>query len=140
MSINKVILIGNVTKDPDIKQTKDGKEIANFSLATNDKWKDKSTGEQKEKVEYHNISAFGGVVNVIKNYVKKGSKLYLEGALETQEYEKNGQDVYSTKIVLKGFNSALQLLDSKGSKPIDSHNEAKGNGYQSQGEFVEDPF
>lgn len=139
MSINKVILIGNVTKDPEIRQTKDGKEIASFSLATNERWKDKN-GEKKEKVEFHNISAFGGVVNVIKNYVKKGSKLYIEGALETQKYEKNGQDVYTTKVVLKAFNSTLQLLDSKESRILDSHNEAKGNGYQSQDDFDQIPY
>ena len=83
MTINKVMLIGNVTRDPEIRATQDGKEIANLSLATNEKWKDKATGEQKEKAEYHRIVVFGGAVGVVKNYVKKGSKLYIEGSLQT---------------------------------------------------------
>jgi len=113
MSINKAIIIGNVTRDPEIRTTKNGAEIASFSIATNEKWKDKSTGDQKEKVEFHNISVFGGLVNIVKSYVKKGSKLYIEGKIETSKYEKNGVDHYSTQIVLQGFNSTLQMLGGK---------------------------
>lgn len=130
MSINKAILIGLVGQDPDIRQTRDGKEVASISLATSDKWKDKTTGEKKEKTEWHSISVFGGLVSVVKNYVRKGSKLYIEGKLQTEKYtDKNGIEKYITKIVLQGFNSSLEILDSK---KIDQHNEAKGNGYQPQ--------
>lgn len=132
MSINKVILVGICGKDPEIKQTKDGKEIASFSLATNEKWKDKSNGEQKEKTEWHNISVFGGIVGIVKNYVKKGSKLYIEGKLQTDKYEKDGVEKYTTKIVIQGFNSTLQLLNKIEGSEISQHSEDKANDYQQQ--------
>jgi single-strand DNA-binding protein len=134
MSINKVILVGICGKDPEIRQTKDGKEIASFSLATNEKWKEKSTGEQKEKTEWHNISVFGGIVGIVKNYVKKGSKLYIEGKLQTDKYEKDGVEKYTTKIVIQGFNSTLQLLNKIEDGGISQHSKDKGNGYQQQEE------
>ena len=114
-SINKVILIGNLGKDPEIRTTQDGREIANFSLATSESWKDKMTGERKDKTEWHNIVVFNdGLVKVIKSYVKKGSKLYIEGKLTTRKWQdQQGQDRYTTEIVLQGFNSTLVLLDSK---------------------------
>lgn len=117
MSINKVILVGNLGKDPEIRSTKDGKEIASFSIATSESWKDKSTGEKKEKTEWHRIAVFApGLVGIIKNYVKKGSKLYIEGQLQTRKWtDSNGADKYTTEIVLQNFNSTLQILDSKGS-------------------------
>jgi single-strand DNA-binding protein len=129
--INRAILIGNVGKDPEVRSTQDGREIASFSLATSESWKDKSTGERKEKTEWHKIVIFNpNLVNVVKNYVKKGSKLYIEGAIQTRKWQnKEGQDMYSTEIVLQNFNGNIQLLDSKGDKPIDSHSEAKGNGF-----------
>ena len=122
MSLNKVCLIGNLGKDPEIRTTKDGKEIASFSLATTESWKDKQTGEKKDKTEWHSVTAFGAVVGVIKNYVKKGSKLYIEGKLETSKYtDKQGVEKYATKIILQGFGSKLLMLDrlmldSKGSQ------------------------
>ena len=114
-SLNKVTLIGNLGKDPEIRSTSDGREIASFSIATSENWKDKITGEKKEKTEWHRIVVFKeGLVGVIKNYVKKGSKLYIEGQLQTRKWVDNtGQDKYSTEIVLQGFNSSLLLLDSK---------------------------
>ena len=113
MSINKVILIGNLGKDPEIRTTGDGREIASFSLATSESWKDKNSGEKKEKTEWHNVVVFSaGLVNIIKNYVKKGSKLYLEGSLQTRKWtDKQGVDKYSTEIVLQNFNSTLQILN-----------------------------
>ena len=111
--LNKVTLIGNLGKSPDIRQTSDGREIANISLATTERWKDKNTGERKEKVEWHKISVFNqGLVNVVKNYVKKGSKLYIEGQLQTRKWtDNNGTDKYTTEIVLQNFNSSLLILD-----------------------------
>jgi single-strand DNA-binding protein len=130
MSINKVILIGNVGQDPQIRATKDGKEIASLSLATSEKWSDKSTGEVKERAEWHNVSIFGGLVNVVKNYVRKGSKLYIEGKLQTDKYtDKNGVEKYITKVVVQGFNSTLQILNKVEAGGINEHNQAKGNAY-----------
>lgn len=114
MSVNKVILIGNVGQDPEIKSTGDGRELATFSLATTESWKDKNSGEKKDKTEWHRIVIFSpGLVNIVKNYVKKGSKLYLEGQLQTRKWTDNsGIDKYSTEIILQNFNSVLQMLDS----------------------------
>ena len=116
MSVNKVILVGNLGQDPEIRNTSDGREIANFSLATSENWKDKSTGEKKEKTEWHRVVVFSqGLVGVIKNYVKKGSKLYIEGSLQTRKWTDNqGVEKYTTEIVLQNYNSTLQILDSKG--------------------------
>ena len=114
MSLNKVQLIGNLGKDPEIRQTKDGKDIASFSLATSESWKDKNSGEKKIKTEWHKIVVFGAIAGVVKNYVKKGSKLYIEGSLQTRKWtDKNGVEKYTTEIVLQNYNSNLQMLDSK---------------------------
>lgn len=120
MSLNKVILIGHLGKDPEIRQTKDGREIANFSVATSDSWTDKRTGERKSKSEWHNIVIFSeGLVKLTKNYIKKGSKLYVEGSLQTRKWtDKNGSDHYTTEIILQGFGSSIQLLDSANYKSI----------------------
>ncbi|MBM3579669.1 MAG: single-stranded DNA-binding protein [Alphaproteobacteria bacterium] len=115
MSINKVILIGNVGQDPEIRSMADGREVANFSLATSENWKDKNTGEKREKTEWHRVVVFSqGLVGVIKNYVKKGTKLYIEGALQTRKWTDNqGIERFSTEIALQNFNSSLQILDSR---------------------------
>ncbi len=111
MSVNKVILVGNLGKDPEIRSTKDGKEIANFSLATSERWKNKQ-GEQQEKTEWHRVTVFGGLVQIVKSYVKKGSKLYIEGTLQTRKWQdKSGNDKYTTEIILQGFGGVLQLLN-----------------------------
>lgn len=112
MSVNKICLLGNVTADPEIRATNNGKEIANFSIATSEKWKAQD-GTKQEKTQFHRISAFGGVVNVIKNYVKKGSKLYIEGSMEYGSYEKEGHKVYTATVMMSGFGSKLELLDSR---------------------------
>ncbi|MBM5782400.1 MAG: single-stranded DNA-binding protein [Pelagibacterales bacterium] len=135
MSVNKAIILGNCGNDPEIRQNQNGEDIANFSIATSESWKDKATGEKKEKTEWHKVVAFGSLAGIVKNYVKKGTKLYIEGQLQTRKWtDNNGVEKYTTEIVLKGFNSNLQLLDSKdkSGKPIDSHNEAKANAYQPQ--------
>lgn len=116
-SLNKVILIGNLGRDPEIRNTNDGKEIASLTIATSESWKDKMTGEKKEKTEWHRVVIFSeGLVSVVKNYTKKGSKIYIEGSLQTRKWVDNtGQEKYTTEIVLQNFNSQLILLDSKGS-------------------------
>ena len=127
-SVNKAVILGNVTATPDIRSTQDGKEIASFSVATNQKWKTKD-GTPQEKVEYHRIVIFSqGLVGIIKNYVKKGSKLYLEGSLQTRKWtDKEGVEKYTTEIILQGFNSKLLMLDSKVSQN-DTPKEKEGAG------------
>lgn len=128
-SVNKVILIGNLGRDPEIRSTQDGREIANLAIATSESWKDKSTGERKEKTEWHRVVIFSdGLVNVVKNYLKKGAKVYIEGQLQTRKWtDKDGQEKYSTEIVLQGFNSVLVMLDGKGGSS--SSGENAGGGY-----------
>lgn len=126
MSVNKVILVGNVGQDPEIRTTQDGREIASFSVATSESWKDKNSGEKREKTEWHRIVIFSqGLVGIVKNYVKKGSKLYIEGSLQTRKWtDSQGIEKFTTEIVLQNFNSTLQILDSK-----DRH--SSGDSFQS---------
>ena len=115
-SLNKVLLIGRLGADPEIKQMVNGKNVARLSLATSNTWKDKNTGEKKEKTEWHRIVIFNeGLVNVVQQYVKKGSQVYIEGQLTTRKWrdEKAGIDKYSTEVVLQGFNSVFKILSSK---------------------------
>jgi single-strand DNA-binding protein len=115
-SLNKVQLIGRLGADPEVKQMVNGKNIARLSIATSQSWKDKSTGERKEKTEWHRVVIFNeGLINVIQQYLKKGANVYLEGQLATRKWrdEKSGQDKYSTEIVLQGYNSSLTMLDGK---------------------------
>lgn len=114
-SINKVIIVGNLGRDPEIRATQDGREIANLAIATSESWKDRNTGERKEKTEWHRVAIFNeGLVNVCKNYLKKGSKVYLEGQLQTRKWtDKDGQEKYTTEVVLQGYNGNLTMLDSR---------------------------
>jgi single-strand DNA-binding protein len=115
-SLNKVQLIGRLGADPDIKQMVNGKSVARLSVATSQSWKDKSSGERKEKTEWHRIVIFNeGLVNVVQQYLKKGANIYVEGQLNTRKWkdEASGQDKYSTEVVLQGYNSSLTMLDSK---------------------------
>ena len=115
-TLNKVILIGRLGADPEIKQMVNGKSVARLSLATNQNWKDKNTGEKKEKTEWHRVVIFNeGLVKVVQQYVKKGTQIYVEGQLTTRKWkdEKSGLDRYSTEVVLQGFNSAFKILSSK---------------------------
>ncbi len=112
-SLNKVLLIGRLGADPEIKQMVNGKSVARISLATSQSWKDKNTGEKKEKTEWHRIVVFNeGLVNVVKQYLKKGAQIYVEGQLTTRKWkdEQSGQDKYSTEIVIQGYNSSLTML------------------------------
>ena len=113
-SVNKVILLGNLGKDPDIRSMQSGKKMASFSLATSKRWKDRNTQEQKEATSWHNIVVFNeGLVDVIEKYLKKGAKIYLEGELTTRKYQdKDGNDRYTTEVVLQGYNSNLTMLGS----------------------------
>jgi single-strand DNA-binding protein len=115
-SVNKVILIGNLGADPEIRRTQDGRPIANLRVATSESWRDKATGERKEKTEWHRVVIFNeGLCRIAEQYLKKGSKVYLEGALQTRKWQdKDGQDKYSTEVVLQGFNSQLTMLDGRG--------------------------
>jgi single-strand DNA-binding protein len=115
-SVNKVILVGNLGRDPEIRRTQDGKPIANLSVATAETWRDKATGERKEKTEWHRVVIFSeGLCKIAEQYLKKGSKVYLEGSLQTRKYtDKDGVEKYSTEVVLQGFNSTLTMLDSQG--------------------------
>ena len=115
-SLNKVLLIGRLGADPEVKQMVNGKNVARLSLATSNTWKDKNTGEKKEKTEWHRVVIFNeGLVNVVKQYVKKGAQVYIEGQLTTRKWkdEKSGIDRYSTEVVLQGFNSSFKILSSK---------------------------
>ena len=115
-SLNKVLLIGRLGADPDIKQMVNGKSVARLSIATSNSWKDKNTGEKKEKTEWHRVVIFNeGLVNVVQQYVKKGAQVYIEGQLTTRKWkdEKAGIDKYSTEVVLQGFNSTFKILSSK---------------------------
>ena len=113
-SVNKVILLGNLGRDPDIRSMQSGKKMASFSIATSKRWKDRNTQEQKENTSWHNIVVFNeGLVDVIEKYVKKGSKIYVEGELSTRKYQdKDGNDRYTTEVVLQGYNSNLTMLGS----------------------------
>jgi single-strand DNA-binding protein len=115
-SVNKVILVGNLGRDPEVRNTQDGKKIANLSVATSESWKDRNTGERKEKTEWHRVVIFNdALVSVVENYLKKGSKVYLEGQLQTRKWvdQASGQEKYSTEVVLQGFNGTLTMLDGK---------------------------
>ena len=122
-SLNKVLLIGRLGADPEIKQMVNGKSVARLSLATSQSWKDKNTGEKKEKTEWHRIVVFNeGLVNVVQQYLKKGAQVYVEGQLSTREWkdENSGQDKYSTEILIQGYNSSLTMLGGGNQNNIQS--------------------
>jgi single-strand DNA-binding protein len=115
-SVNKVILVGNLGKDPEIRSFQNGGRVASFSIATSESWKDKATGEKKERTEWHRISVLNeNLVGVVEKYIKKGSKVYIEGQLETRKWtDKDGQEKYTTEVVLRPFRGEITMLDSKG--------------------------
>ena len=120
-SLNKVLLIGRLGADPEIKQMVNGKSVARLSLATSQSWKDKSTGEKKDKTEWHRVVVFNeGLVNVVQQYLKKGAQVYIEGQLSTRKWkdEQSGQDKYSTEILIQGYNSSLTMLGGGGGRGI----------------------
>ena len=125
--VNKVIIVGNLGKDPEVRAMPNGDFVANLAVATSESWKDKQTGEQKEKTEWHRVAIFGKLAEIAGNYLKKGSKVYLEGALQTRKWTNNdGQDQYTTEVVLKGFNGVMQMLDRK------PQGQQQGGGFQQQ--------
>ena len=115
-SVNKVILVGNLGKDPEIRRTQDGRPIANLSVATSESWRDKATGERKEKTEWHRVVIFSeGLCKIAEQYLKKGAKVYIEGQLQTRKWtDPQGVEKYSTEVVLQNFNSTLTMLDGRG--------------------------
>jgi single-strand DNA-binding protein len=114
-SVNKVILVGNLGRDPEVRMTQAGNKIVNFSLATSERWRDKNSGEQREKTEWHRVVLFDErLAEVAEKYMKKGSKVYLEGQIQTRDYEKDGQKHYVTEVVLQRFRGVLTMLDSRG--------------------------
>jgi single-strand DNA-binding protein len=132
-SLNKVLLIGRLGADPEIKQMVNGKSVARLSLATSQSWKDKNSGEKKEKTEWHRIVVFNeGLVNVVQQYLKKGAQIYVEGQLTTRKWkdEQSGQDKYSTEIVIQGYNSSLTMLGG--------NNQANNIPSQDNGKSIED--
>ena len=116
-SVNKVILVGNLGKDPEVRSFQNGGRVASFSIATSESWKDKATGERKEKTEWHRISVMNdNLVGICERYLKKGAKVYIEGQLETRKWtDKDGQEKYTTEVVLRPYRGELTMLDSKGS-------------------------
>lgn len=138
-SVNKVILVGNFCADPEVRTMQSGDRVANFTIATSESWKDKATGERKQKSEFHRVVIFNqGLISVVENYTRKGSKVYLEGQLETRKWtDQQGVEKYSTEVVLRPFRGELTLLDSK-SEPNNNYQSAQA----SQPEEFEDsiPF
>ena len=128
-SVNKVILVGNLGADTEIRRTQDGRPIANLRLATSDSWRDITTGERREKTEWHRVVIFNeNLCRIAEQYLKKGSKVYIEGALQTRKWQdQSGQDRYSTEVVLQGFRGELTLLDRAGSSSNDAGS-AENNG------------
>ena len=141
-SVNKVILIGNLGQDPDIKTMQSGNKVCNLSIATSESWKDKTTGERKERTEWHRVVVFAqGIVSIAEQYLRKGDKVYIEGQLETRSWEQDGQKKYTTEVVLRPYRSSLNMLTSKnagGSRPPPNENaDPYGQGTQSGGYPVE---
>lgn len=135
-SVNKVILVGNLGRDPEIRQTQDGKEICHLAIATSESWKDRNTGERKEKTEWHKVVIFNeGLTNVAKNYLRKGAKVYVEGQLQTRKWvDQSGQEKYTTEIVLQNYNGTLTMLDSRpGSGGGQSGGGSSGGSYENAG-------
>ena len=141
MSINKVILLGNVGNDPKINKTKDGKKIASFSLATSEKWTGKQTNERREVTQWHNIVVFSdGLVGIIEKYIKKGTKLFVEGSLQTRKWTGNdGVEKYTTEIVLQGFNCKIDIVDNHNKSNV-SENYDGGSDNQPSGIEDDVPF
>ena len=127
-SLNKVLFIGRLGADPEIKQMVNGKSVARLSLATSQSWKDKNTGEKKEKTEWHRIVVFNeGLVNVVKQYLKKGAQIYVEGQISTRKWkdEQSGQDKYSTEIIIQGYNSSITMLGSASGNNLSNQDNSK---------------
>ena len=130
-SLNKVMLIGNLGADPEIRSFQNGGRVANLRIATSETWKDRNTGERQERTEWHTVAIFSeGLVNVCENYLRKGSKVYVEGQLQTRKWQdQSGQDRYSTEVVLRGYNGTLTMLDGRGEGGGGGGGGRSGGGY-----------
>lgn len=137
MSVNKAILIGNLGQDPEIKDLGNGRKVANLRIATSESWKDKDSGERKERTEWHSVAIFvPGLIGVIEANCRKGSQVYIEGQMQTRKYEKNGQDHYATDVVVQGPNSSFRMLDRRGEQggaPAGGSNQGSGQSGGNQG-------
>ncbi len=135
-SVNKVILIGNLGKDPDVRTMQNGKEMVTFSLATSESWFDKTSGTRSEKTEWHNIVVFSeGLVKIARDFVRKGSKVYIEGSLRTRKWvDQNNNDRYTTEVLLQNFNSVLTILDSRNTTNTESNTGGEYKSYNKEGE------
>lgn len=131
--VNKVIIIGNLGQDPEVRYMPNGNAVTNISVATSESWKDKDTGEKKERTEWHRVVFFGRLAEIAGEYLHKGSKVYIEGKLQTKKYEKEGQTHYSTEIVVDGFNGQMQMLDGHRDDTAKAANPAKQEPYNPQG-------
>ncbi|AEQ51478.1 single-stranded DNA-binding protein [Pelagibacterium halotolerans B2] len=128
-SVNKVILVGNLGADPEVRSLPNGNPVVNLRIATSERWRDGGGGEPREKTEWHRVVIFSeGLAKVAQNYLKKGAKVYIEGQLQTRKWEKDGQDQYTTEIVLQGFNSTLTMLDGRGEGGGDRDSGGYGGG------------
>ena len=134
-SVNKVILIGNLGRDPEVRTFQNGGKVCNLRIATSENWKDKNTGERRERTEWHSVAIFQeGLIRIAEQYLKKGSKVYIEGKLQTRKWQdQSGQDRYSTEIVLQGFDGVLTMLDGRGEGGGSSggYSDDRGGGYDS---------
>jgi len=130
-SVNKVILIGNLGADPEIRRTQDGRPIANLRVATSESWRDRNSGERRERTEWHRVVIFNeGLCKVVEQYLKKGSKVYIEGQLQTRKWtDQSGQERYSTEVVLQGFNSTLTMLDGRSGGGGGDYGGSSGGGF-----------
>jgi single-strand DNA-binding protein len=141
--INKVILVGNLGQDPEIRYTADGRPIANFSIATSESWKDKNTGEKREKTEWHRVVVFGKLAEICGEYLSKGRQVYIEGKLQTRKWQgQDGQDRYTTEVVIDGFNGTMQMLGSREGGGGGSRSAAGGGGggYPQDQGFPQQPY
>lgn len=145
-SINKAILVGNLGADPEVRRTQDGRAVVNIRLATSESWRDKNSGERKEKTEWHRVVIFNeGLCKVAEQYLKKGAKVYIEGAIQTRKWEQDGVEKYSTEVVLNGYGGVLTMLDKpSGDKPEkpegNSYADATGKTERRQVDDQEIPF
>lgn len=129
-SVNKVILLGNLGGDPEVRTTQDGTKIVSFTLATSDRWRDKSSGEQRERTEWHRVVVFNeNLARIAEQYLRKGSSVYLEGALQTRKWEKDGVERYTTEVVLQKFRGELTLIGSKSDGGSRDDDGGYGGGY-----------
>jgi len=142
--INKVILVGNLGQDPEIRYTADGRPIANFSMATSESWKDKNSGEKREKTEWHRVVVFGKLAEICGEYLSKGRQVYIEGKLQTRKWQgQDGQDRYTTEIVIDSFNGTMQMLGTReggGGGPRPAAGGGGGGSYQQDQGYPQQPY